>query len=610
MSLGGGFWSAPVEAQGCTPSGSVSNCLLQCEYDPDGDPKYGEGQEEFKECTDTCQTEILDAGGSQEKFLECAKACESYVDPAYFQCADECLTEVDDSELTCWCQTDSQWLGDYSASCQEVLAEEEGEEGVDYLGVLFPECSRNTTKSAEGLMNCLRSVTIYVFFLAIAVFFARAGYVAMQSTMSFKGSSLTQRLKETGAGLIIGIIFIGMPNLILNIVNPNRFVTLGFLAELNLDQDLIDPFPGAKEKTTECDGEPEGQDAEVVYSANLDGNGDIFKYPQIAIDECQLHVVSTSDQEHRHWDLPIFKPEELESRILFPRTDSRSQAYIHARVTVGPQGVVAAAAQKGGLTTALWEEDSWKVFGPDKTKITDSSGSSGRQYVGGIVATSGGWLVTLKMDRVYQYALSNADEPVSFDSLSRLSSPTGQFYRNDYHAASSPDAQTTVLAAPDGSIFAYPLNGSSFGGADMIYKFPEDGSYAAEPRVAIGPEQEVYVAYRTMGDGVHVATQSGGAWTWEKVSSINDASFNVALAVDEEGGVHLAVIDRSGEIEYWYKASGGSWELQLTEGVGGFVANASGIAYAGERPYMAVVIEDWQTSGVPPKLYLFAAKGG
>ncbi len=607
LSWGINFSVQPVQAQECTPSGKVRTCLMECELDSKGELRYGQGQEDYMECTDQCNEALIEEGQSLETYAECANNCEQLVDPAYFSCMDDCTKNASEDDLTCWCQTDDQWRELYAGSCRDVLEEEKEEDlNMEYLAILFPECTSEITKTADGLVRCLRSVVNYVFFLGIAVFFARVAYGFIRSTVSFSGSGLQKKIKESLVGLIIGVLFIGMPNLILNLVNPNRFLNLGYLAEFNLDQDLIDPFPGAKTKS-QCDGEP--SESGLIHSFTLT-SGDNYKFPDIALYDCQWHVVSTGKKSHQHWTWTIFGEESEVQNTELGSTSNTDTDYIYARVASSETGVAMGWADKNrGYNSAHWEGD---------TLVKHNSSETGwdePKIFGGIAAWQGGWMATGKTSwdsdpSTLQFATTSSDTPVGFGSpqpISNSFAPSAVTYR----MATSPEGDVLALvgSVPKGEIYVLTFNGSQFE-SEKIYPAGGDDTYPGSPTVAIGPDGEIYVAWRIVGNGLYVATQDGSGWNLEMPWKAGVVT-GIAISVDEEGGVHLA-FQTDGKILYYYKESGGDWQEQAEIPIDGFTANLSGVGYIGDRPYMGLVIEDWtdlDNQGIPTKFFLVAGEG-
>lgn len=117
---------------------------------------------------------------------------------------------------------------------------------------ILPSCE-NAPYSTESWGLCIREIVNWFFYIGIAIFFARVVYIGINSLFSDDRASAFKKMREAIAGLIIGVIFIGGPAAILNLINPS-FSQLSFsaLSEFASGDSLIEPTLPEKECSDQC----------------------------------------------------------------------------------------------------------------------------------------------------------------------------------------------------------------------------------------------------------------------------------------------------------------------------------------------------------------------
>ncbi len=134
------------------------------------------------------------------------------------------------------------WLGSLTVQASAPEAEEE-----NIVFSIFPACEYADT-SSQALTECLQEIVLYSFFIGIALFFIRVTYIVIQSIASPGGGGTFKQIRESVEGLIVGIVFFGMPVTIMSLINPTtELITLNFIEELNMgpEASLIDVTPEA-----------------------------------------------------------------------------------------------------------------------------------------------------------------------------------------------------------------------------------------------------------------------------------------------------------------------------------------------------------------------------
>lgn len=113
---------------------------------------------------------------------------------------------------------------------------------------IFPACGEAQT-STIALLSCIQQIVTFSFFIGIVVFFIRVTYIAIVSIANPGKGSTFKSLREATYGLIVGIIFVGIPVTIMSLINPlSGQITFNFLEEFNLgpEANLIDVTPDEK----------------------------------------------------------------------------------------------------------------------------------------------------------------------------------------------------------------------------------------------------------------------------------------------------------------------------------------------------------------------------
>lgn len=253
----------PVDLQSANSCSNIDNypevrgCVAACGQNPaaGGSEAYSGYYRYVEECLNPCFAATYQQGAGNQAYLDCTETCESFVEPGYFECVNGCYGDSDSALQECLCDTSgaeiNEWIETFPASCREVVEPGERPELETNVGAIFPECS-GEFNTVEDLLNCIRAVINFFFFIAIAIFMIRFVYLAVLSQFSVDKSKFYKDIRSSIFGLIIGLVFIGMPVAIMNLINPNSVqVALNPLTEFSLGVSLIDTTPPEDSENSE-----------------------------------------------------------------------------------------------------------------------------------------------------------------------------------------------------------------------------------------------------------------------------------------------------------------------------------------------------------------------
>lgn len=596
--------NTPVNAQACITEPSFADLKVgveSCAFDSEGSDLYS-GYSKYKSCLEDCVIQIADDGGSKQDMVNCATKCsqEKNFDKAYLTCVSEYFNDASPTLRQCLCNNNQDWLDIYPHTCKSILPKPSiNDKTTDYLGSFLPNCSISAPASQDGLIACLRSVIDLFFFIGIGIFFIRVSYLAVNSAFSFN-SNFWAEVKKALEGLIIGILFVGMPTVIMSLINPTTTIlSLKNFAEFNMNADLIDPFNINKKAV--CGDEPKGSSGEIVYDLLLDSPDDI-KYPSIVMYDCKLHIATVGEDSYKHWTMPIFDSTQMVETTPFARKGNQRIDYVAPSLASGPNGVAIAIAEQDGFYSKKWMDTAWGAENKN-AGIPDLPDPIN----GGIAATSSGWAgVAVRNYTTFLSGPLSAD--LSGSSTFEKFTPdvsNDMSYGRRSSLANKDDGSVSIIGVSGGEgMFVYTFNGTIFTDMSTITPKITEGCYGAD--VDIDEDGKIYYTCYIPGGSIMVYEGSGSSWNSEKIGT---GAFKMpSISIDEEGGAHLVfTTDSATSILYYYKAKDGAWEEQGEVTIG-MAFNSQAVGYAGKQPFVAFVVEDWSDGGPRAHLYLMAGK--
>lgn len=185
--------------------------------------------------------------------------------------------------------------------------------------------------------------------------------------------------------------------------------------------------------------------------------------------------------------------------------------------------------------------------------------------------------------------------------------------------------QPSIAVSPDGSRAAIAYGGSNgniyvgiWNGSSFVEKTVSDTSeYLADPTVAIGPDNRIWVAWRAVEGTVYFAREDdnkdangNGGYPRGQVRTA-EAYGQVSISIDPQGTPHVFWVGNRGDgwKGYYARQVEGQW-YYADGNPGAFIANGSGTNTVSDFAYGHGVSEYFSGSTVSTRYYLFRSPGG
>ena len=571
-----------------------------------------------------CNNECIAEKQSNFEYIQCAMDCENKLSTGgllrsrfdangYNECIKELTRNMPRSDLVCACNTNNSFLHNAPSFCYDYVTKPKQEQFTSsIMENIFPKCF-NISESAQDLVECIRSLVNTGFLVGISILLVSIAFIGIQSTFNFSGVSLWVSILEKTRDIVIGLLFVGIPVAMLNLINDS-FNTFNFqeIVELNLGKNLKNPLSSYYDENCENDEGNSGvvyhivfeedQGLECLWGQPCDFN---IKYPTVTFYDCKVFFAASRGQDrgqHITGFFPIFEPSNMETFFNTVPKGKLKIDYAGPRAAVGPDGVAILSVDEFSdgykVYSRFWdgtsyrEDSSSEVISFSDFTIHSKPVAYNNTWLG-VVSQNNDFLVTdLGSD------LKNKNRWKAFAST-RLS------YGSVYALASTPDfSRAFFVTSREGvHIYQYSEEQKTFVKIDEItptfLRSKGQSGFCFRPSAAADSAGDLYILCDDAAGNVLFFEKTNGSWTVEKIQG--DTKFAGVVAVDEKDGVHVAFMGGRGgnKIGYIYKEKGGQWTepVYTSDGRGGFNLS-SGFAHHGKIPYMGVVYEDWWSTSL------------
>ena len=181
---------------------------------------------------------------------------------------------------------------------------------------------------------------------------------------------------------------------------------------------------------------------------------------------------------------------------------------------------------------------------------------------------------------------------------------------NQPSVAVSPDGSRMAVAygSSGGDIYVGIWNGSGFTERRIL----DNQFYLADPTIAFGPDNRIWVAWRAVESRIYVAREDDqGNFPVSQLDSA-EAYGTVSISVDPQGQAHLFWVGNRGDgwkVYYARQGTDGSWGFRIVD-PGAFIASGMGTVTVTDFAYGHGVVEYFGGSGLVTRYYLFRSLGG
>ncbi|MBA3946994.1 MAG: hypothetical protein H0X37_20830 [Herpetosiphonaceae bacterium] len=219
-----------------------------------------------------------------------------------------------------------------------------------------------------------------------------------------------------------------------------------------------------------------------------------------------------------------------------------SSTYNNASTQIGTDNIVHYVYVQAASSIHYRRQLPGQGFGSDVTIATGQNFANKVQLATG----AGKVLVVWRLsDGSLSYTMSS-DNGVSWGPVSGIQTPNPSY--SDVKAAAATDGTFYVTFAGGGTVYLAQSSGGNFttnsvAGGDYYFS-----------SVAVGPTGQVYLAWRSINNGVYYAfRQSNGSYAVSNVFRQSNVNYTTAIAVDSQSNVHLAwTSTNSGQSETYY----------------------------------------------------------
>jgi len=602
------------------------------------------GYNNFEQCNQKClaQKENWD----NWTYVHCALACENTTSrpnlkqdkrfraSAYNQCVDQLFesNKITRNELICACNNNERFLQTAPVRCLDFVERPQKNSQISNILLnLLPECF-NLDIYAPNIVACAKSIVNILLVTGIIFLGVSLGYLAAQSLLSGQGN-FWEILKEKTRDLIVGILLIGTPMAILNLIDPrSQFLDFSNFVELSLGKRLRDPT--GKDDTI-CEGDPNSTGVVYRYTIENDKSCDgpwgtpcdyNIKFPTLAFYNCKIFFGASRHGSHLTGYFPIFDVENI--KIEFdevPRGRNRID-YAGPRVAAGENGV-------GIISVDSFTRNEWSIH----TRFWDGESETykDREYeiftnkyflsVARVAYYKGNWIAIAPIEKQYKVAnlgpdLRNKGSPIQWKTF-ESDQVTYAGYAELITNRDFTELYAIFGARGDNSkiitIMQYKetTNNEATGTFEKIAEINTSDTNVGvchRPSGALDSQGNLHFTCDDTDGSLYYYTNAEGSW---KKQLLTDNGFNGVLRIDQKDGIHAGFITyRSWSPAYMYSSDGNTWTRpivanEIVNPKYGFTANMiGGVAIHEQNPYLLVAFEDWTNTGGRVGLIMFGAE--
>lgn len=265
-----------------------------------------------------------------------------------------------------------------------------------------------------------------------------------------------------------------------------------------------------------------------------------------------------------------------------------------------------------GIPYMAWMDDNKIVMrkdttGPLRLVYNYGNNSNDKLFIARIAVASNGKIFVIwnGPNGTVQYSVSNDTEGTSWSSVKDV--------LGDKNIGSSPPS----IAAGDGGqvIVAFTKQGFKgivagiWNGSGFTKETVANGNGFADPKVAIAPNGNTYVAWREANKGPHIAERGAGTWTSTYLGTQGPQYGTPGLAADTNSGLHLFWVQVDKNAYYRYKPASAGWSTITKIPNTTFIANGD-ISTTSGGAYAHAVAEEFITNNSLPRIKYFRIKTG
>ncbi|MGQ9549219.1 MAG: hypothetical protein ACUVWS_11375, partial [Roseiflexus sp.] len=164
-----------------------------------------------------------------------------------------------------------------------------------------------------------------------------------------------------------------------------------------------------------------------------------------------------------------------------------------------------------------------------------------------------------------------------------------------------------AYAISAGDIYVGIWNGSGF--TERL--IADTNLYLADPTIAFGPDNRIWVAWRAVEGGIFFSRENdAGNFPTSRILSAESYG-TVSISVDPQGLGHIFWVGNRGDgwkAYYARQGTDGSWGLKIAD-PGAFITNGTGTVTVSDFAYGHGVTEYFGGSGLTTRYYLFRSQG-
>jgi hypothetical protein len=333
------------------------------------------------------------------------------------------------------------------------------------------------------------------------------------------------------------------------------------------------------------------------------------KTPQIRGRGDAVHLAGSAGSGDNNFTRYWRKPANGTLAFAAPVTLGPAQGppnYASSDVTIAPNGrVYVVGNNTGDQTIYLWSSSNGTEWNPSDRKVVLRGGGF-RVYPHVAASNSRLWVVW-NQDGRYRYRTTTDMTGGGGWSATNLVSGRESF--GHPAVAVSPDGSRMAVAytVSDGDIYVGIWNGSGFTERRVL----DNQFYLADPTIAFGPDNRIWVAWRAVEDRIYFARENDSGDF--PVSQLDRAGAygTVSINVDPQGHAHVFWVGNRGDgwkIYYARQGSDGSWGFRVVD-PGAFVVAGMGAVTVTDFAYGHGVTEYFSGSGLATRYYLFRSLG-
>jgi hypothetical protein len=333
------------------------------------------------------------------------------------------------------------------------------------------------------------------------------------------------------------------------------------------------------------------------------------KFPQIMGRGDTVHIAGSGgrgdDNFARYWRKSADGTLNFaEPRTLGPATGQPN--YANSDVTVAPNGRVYVIANNvRDQAIYLWSSSDGTSWNPDDRKTVIRGG--GFRVYPHIAASNNRLWVVWNQDGRYRYRTTTDVTGGGGWTGTRVVSNRESFGHPSVAVSPDGSRMAVAYAISDGDIYVGIWNGDGFT-ERLVHN---NNLYLADPTVAFGPDNRIWVAWRAVEDEVYVSRENDqGNFPVSRL--LRAGSYGtVSISVDPQNLAHVFWVGNRGDgwkAYYARQGTDGSWGLRVAD-PGAFIVNGMGAVTVSDFAYGHGVTEYFGGSGLVTRYYLFRSQG-